>query len=130
MTEWRVYETPIAGELLDRLLKRSDGAATDAEDVEEVVPVGLALGGFAGFAFPFFAKGDGAMANLVPREWHAAQCSEAETLRRSFVSLRTAADWGDKGQRTRRSASLQFGHAREPSNCVDRVGKVLHQLTP
>ena len=51
---------------LDRLLEGGDGAAADAEDVEELVPEGLAFGGFAGFASPFFAKGDGAVANLVP----------------------------------------------------------------
>ena|GEM_PF-4450024 len=59
-------KAPIAGELLDRLFEGGDGAAADAEDVEEVIPEGLALGGFACFACPFFAKGDGTVANPIP----------------------------------------------------------------
>jgi hypothetical protein len=38
----------------------------------------LAFGGFAGFALPFFIKGDGAMADFVPRKRHAAQCRHRE----------------------------------------------------
>jgi hypothetical protein len=49
----QINEAPIAGELLDQLLKGGDGAAPDAEDVEEVVPEGLALGGLPRFALPF-----------------------------------------------------------------------------
>jgi hypothetical protein len=30
----------------------------------------LAFGGLARFALPFPAEGDGAVANLIPREWH------------------------------------------------------------
>ena len=41
-----------------------------AEDVEELVPEGLAFGGFARFAPPFLADGDGAVADLVPRLRH------------------------------------------------------------
>ena len=66
----QVNEAPVAGELLDRLLEGGDGAAADAEDVEEVVPEGLAFGGLAGFALPFPAEGDGAVANLIPRQRH------------------------------------------------------------
>lgn len=62
----QINETPIAGELIDWLLEGGDGVAADAEDVEELVPEGLVLGGFAGFAFPFLGKSDGAVANLVP----------------------------------------------------------------
>ncbi len=62
----QVNEAPIAGELFYRLFEGGDGAATDAEDVEELVPKGLALGGFAGFALPFLGKSDGPVANLVP----------------------------------------------------------------
>ena len=62
----QINEAPIAGELFHRLFEGGDGAAADAEDVEELVPEGLALGGFAGFAFPFPGKSDGAVANLVP----------------------------------------------------------------
>ena len=64
----QVNEAPVAGELLDRLLEGGDGAAADAEDVEEVVPEGLAFGGLAGLALPFAAEGDGAVANLIPRQ--------------------------------------------------------------
>ena len=46
--------------------KVANGASADAEDVEELVPEGLPLGGFAGFTFPLLAEGDGAVANLVP----------------------------------------------------------------
>jgi hypothetical protein len=52
----QVNEAAIAGELLHRLLEGGDGAAADAEDVEELVPEGLALGGFACFAFPIPGK--------------------------------------------------------------------------
>ena len=62
----QVNKAPVAAELSDRLLERGDGAAADAEDVEEVVPEGLAFGGFAGFALPFPAKDDGTVANLIP----------------------------------------------------------------
>jgi hypothetical protein len=62
----QVDETPIAGELLDRLLESGDGAAADAEDVEEIIPERLSLSGFTSFALPFLAEGDGAVANLVP----------------------------------------------------------------
>ena len=54
---------------MDRLLEGGNGAAADAEDVEEVVPEGLAFGGLARFAPPFPAEGDGAVADLIPREW-------------------------------------------------------------
>jgi hypothetical protein len=45
-----------------------DGAATDAEDVEEVVPEGLAFGDLARFALPFPADGNGAVTGLIPRQ--------------------------------------------------------------
>jgi len=54
-------------------IRKSEGshrAAADAKDVEEVVLERLAFGGLARFALPFPAEGDGAVANLIPREWH------------------------------------------------------------
>jgi hypothetical protein len=69
----QVNESPIAGEFFYRLLECSDRTTADAEDVEEFVPEGLALGGFAGFTLPVFAEGDGAVANFVPRERHAGE---------------------------------------------------------
>ena len=64
---------PFAGELFDRLLEGGDGAAANAEDVEELIPEGLAFGGLAPFALPFLAESDGAVANLILRQWHGAR---------------------------------------------------------
>jgi len=66
----QVNKASVAGEFLDRFLEGGHGAAADAEDVEELVPEGLVFGGFAGFGLPILAKGDGAVANLVPRQRH------------------------------------------------------------
>ena len=63
----QINEAPVAGELFDGLLEGGDGAAADAEDVEEVVPEGLTFGGLARLALPFAAEGDGAVANFIPR---------------------------------------------------------------
>jgi len=66
----QVNEAPVAREFLNWFLKGGDGAATDAEDIEEVVPEGLAFGGFAGLAFPIFAEGDGV--GCRPECWNGA----------------------------------------------------------
>ena len=62
----QVDEAPVAGEFLDRFLIERDMPAAEPEDAEELVPESLPLGGFARFAFPFLAEGDGAVANLIP----------------------------------------------------------------
>ena len=62
----QIDEAPIAGKLSDRLLEGGDRAPADAEDVEKLIPEGLAFGGFAGNATPVFAKDNGAVANLIP----------------------------------------------------------------
>ena len=62
----QINEAPIAGKLSDRLLEGGDRAAADAEDVEKLIPEGLAFGGFAGNASPVFAKDNGAVTNLIP----------------------------------------------------------------
>ena len=72
----QVNEAPIAGELSDGLLEGGDGAAADAEDVEKLVPEGLAFGGFA-VTPAIVAKGDGAVANLVPGQWHDDEYTNA-----------------------------------------------------
>lgn len=51
---------------LDGLFEGGDGAAFDAEDVEEFVPEGLGFGAFFGGALPLVGKGDGALADFVP----------------------------------------------------------------
>ena len=67
---------PITRELLHRLLVAGDAAAFYAEDVEEVIPKGLAFGGLTGLVFPLVGKGDGAVLDFIPRErprgiaWH------------------------------------------------------------
>ena len=66
----QVNEAPAAVELPDGLLESGDSAAANAEDVEEVVPRGLAFGGLVGFALPFPAERDGAAAYFIPRQWH------------------------------------------------------------
>ena len=68
------------------------GAAADAEDVEEVVPEGLAFGGFAGFAPPFLAEGDGAVANLIPRQWHGRRLPLAASAK-TEVSISKGEAW-------------------------------------
>src|ERR1017187_3995867 len=86
----RVNEAPVPGELADGLLEGGDGAAADAEDIDEVVPEGLAFGGLAGFALPFAAEGDGAVANLIPRQWHGGRLARG-TGQTIGISLREQA---------------------------------------
>ena len=83
----QVNEAPVAGELFNRFLEGSHRAAADAKDVEEVVLERLAFGGLAGFALPFAAEGDGAVANLIPRQWHGERlpCAHSQTRE---ISLR------------------------------------------
>ena len=61
-----VNEAPIAGKLSDRLLESGDCAPADSEYVEKLIPEGLAFRGLTGHASPVPAKGDGAVADLVP----------------------------------------------------------------
>jgi hypothetical protein len=86
----QVNEAPVAGELPDRLLEGGDGAAADAEDVEEVVLEGLAFGGLARFALPFAAEGDGAVANFIPRQWHGRRLPRVigQTIELSLAACR------------------------------------------
>jgi hypothetical protein len=53
---------------LDGLFEGRDGAARDAEDVEELVPEGLLFGLFAGLAGPIAGELDGPLPDFVPRE--------------------------------------------------------------
>ncbi len=61
---------PVAGEFADGLLVTGDGAAVDAEDVEELVPEGLSFGGLAGFALPGVGEAECALSDFVPGEGH------------------------------------------------------------
>ena len=53
---------------LDGLFKGSDGAAGDAEDLEEVVVKRLLFGLFAGCGRPFAGEEDRVLVDLIPRE--------------------------------------------------------------
>jgi hypothetical protein len=55
----------VSGEFFHGFLERGDGAALDAEDVEEVVPVRLALGLLGSGVPPFAGEADGAFADFV-----------------------------------------------------------------
>lgn len=70
-----VNAAPVARELLYRLLEAGDHPALDSEDIEEVIPKGLALGGFPRLAHPLLREGDGAVFDFVPGEGHCpASC--------------------------------------------------------
>jgi len=90
----QVNEAPVAGELFDRFFEGGDGAAADAEDVEEVVPEGLALGSLARFALPFTAECDSAVPNLIPRQWHGRRLPRVAS-QKTEVFLREPA--GERG---------------------------------
>jgi len=55
----------LAGDALDGLLKAGDEPALEAEDIEELIPEGLFLGGLAPRAGPVMGKLDGAVADFV-----------------------------------------------------------------
>ena len=48
----QVDEALLVAELFDRLLKRGEPLATDAEDIEKAVPEGFGFGVFGGFVLP------------------------------------------------------------------------------
>jgi hypothetical protein len=77
----QINEAPIAGQLLDRLLESGNGAATDTKDVEEFVPESLAFGGFASFAIPVFAKGNGADTTMTGDSVQSVQRTDSEAAR-------------------------------------------------
>ena len=60
----------ISGKVLDRFLKAGYSTERDTEDFEELVPKDLLISLFPCGAHPFFGKGDGAMADLVPGKRH------------------------------------------------------------
>ena len=61
----------VAANLFHRLFETGDGAASNAEDLEELVPEAFGLGFFARLGGPFAGKLDGVVANLVPANRHS-----------------------------------------------------------
>jgi hypothetical protein len=76
----------IAGNVLDRFLKAGYSTERDTEDFEELVPKDLLISLFPCGAHPFFGKGDGPVANLVPRQRHGC-CMIANPWRLSSVGF-------------------------------------------
>jgi len=58
-------------------------AALLAEDLEELVPEGLGGGVLFGLVFPIAPKGDGALTDFIPAQWHtqsvADRCCEQDS---------------------------------------------------
>ncbi len=61
----QVDEATLAVVLFDGGFKRSDAAALDPIDIEEVIPERLGLGILAGFVCPLLGEGEGAILDLV-----------------------------------------------------------------
>ena len=66
----RSMKSVLPPRLPHRLLEAGDGAAAFAEDVEELVPKRLRIAALAGGVAEVAAKGDGALADLVPTQGH------------------------------------------------------------
>src|ERR1035437_6306369 len=73
MARWRIsfHDSGMGGGYHARQAKRQEIFRSE----------GLAFGGLARLALPFPAEGDGAVANLIPRQWHGGRlpCAASQT---------------------------------------------------
>jgi hypothetical protein len=98
---------PGAGEFADGFLEAGDGAAVEAEDVEELVPEGLAFSRLARLVLPVRPEADGAVFDFVPGkrhgEWGVGVAGTGEKYGKTLVRarekwgvLRGSAGYGDR----------------------------------
>ena len=103
-----------AGDVVDGHFERSDGAAADAEDFEELVPEGLGFGVFLRCVRPFGGKADGVLADFVPTEGHGQVQIFAENLLRRKRRLQS----NDNGTSTMWEPCGFIGLLDWPSNSL------------
>ena len=86
-----VDEAAVAGDLLDRLLKAGHELATQAEDLEELVPEGLLVGGLPRGARPFAGEADGVLADFVPTDGHGRGKADESPKGKNLLDGRSTA---------------------------------------